>query len=156
MYQIRMVEQKRFDKNAAWMAKELQKFYQLQKQYLFLVNNDIKSVEGLVTYEVLKGMDVERIANRQKEIYKESSVRKRACKTMADVREFQIWHMQAQEELDDLKAEKREIKDNLKLVEDCKKELQQFTMLDLVSIEEKVSNTVQMPEYPYGMKGQRM
>lgn len=150
MYRIRMVEQKRFDKNAAWMAKELQKFYQLQKQYLFLVNNDIKSVEGLVTYEVLKGMDVERISNRQKEIYKESSVRKRACKTMADVREFQIWHMQAQEELDDLKAEKREIKDNLKLVEDCKKELQQFTMLDLVSIEEKVSNTIQMSEYPYG------
>ena len=150
MYRIRMVEQKRFDKNAAWMAKELQKFHQMQKEYLFLVNNDIKSVEGLITYEVLKGMDVERILNRQKEIYKESGARKRACKTMADVREFQIWHMQAQEELDDLKAEKREIKDNLKLVEGCKKELQQFTMLDLVSIEEKVSNTVQVPEYPYG------
>ena len=150
MYRIRMVEQKRFDKNAAWMAKELQKFHQLQKEYLFLVNNDIKSVEGLITYEVLKGMDVERISNRQKEIYKESGARKRACKTMADVREFQIWHMQAQEALDDLKAEKREIKDNLKLVEGCKKELQQFTMLDLVSIEEKVSNTVQVPEYPYG------
>ena len=27
MYRIRMVEQKRFDKNAAWMAKELQKFH---------------------------------------------------------------------------------------------------------------------------------
>ena len=149
MYRIRMVEQKRFDKNAAWMAKELQKFHQLQKEYLFLVNNDIKSVEGLIAYEVLKEIDVERISNRQKEIYKESGMRKRACKTMADVRDFQIWHMQAQEELDDLKAEKREIKDNLKLLEGCKKELQQFTMLDLVSIEEKVSNTVQVPEYPY-------
>lgn len=58
--------------------------------------------------------------------------------------------MQAQEELDDLKAEKRAIKDNLKLLEDCKKELQQFTMLDLVSIEGKISNTVQVPEYSYG------
>ena len=48
-----------------------------------------------------------------------------------------------------MKAEKREIKDNLKLVEGCKKKLQQFTMLNLVSIEEKVSNTVQVPEYPY-------
>lgn len=36
------------------------------------------------------------------------------------------------------------------MVEGCKKELQQFTMLDLVGIEEKVSNTVQVPEYPYG------
>lgn len=34
-----------------------------------------------------------------------------------------ILQMQAHEELDDLKAEKRAIKDNLKLVEDCKKEL---------------------------------
>lgn len=34
-------------------------------------------------------------------------MRKRACKTKAYVREFQIWHMQAQEEQDDLKAEKR-------------------------------------------------
>lgn len=66
IYRIRMVEQKRFDKNAAWMAKELQKFHQLQNEYLFLVNNDIKSMEGLVTYEVLKEMDVERISNRQK------------------------------------------------------------------------------------------
>lgn len=61
MYRICMVEQKRFDKNAAWMAKELQKFHQLQKEYLFLVNNDIKSVEGLVTYEVLKEMDVAKL-----------------------------------------------------------------------------------------------
>ena len=112
------------------------------------VTNDAMQIYGGAGF--MKGMDVERISNRQKEIYKESGARKRACKTMADVREFQIWHMQAQEELDDLKAEKREIKDNLKLVEGCKKELQQFTMLDLVSIEEKVSNTVQVPEYPYG------
>lgn len=34
-------------------------------------------------------------------------MRKRACKTKAYVRKFQIWHMQAQEEQDDLKAEKR-------------------------------------------------
>lgn len=30
MYRVRMVEQNRFDKNAAWLAQEFQRFHQLQ------------------------------------------------------------------------------------------------------------------------------
>lgn len=30
MYRVRMVQQNRFDKHAAWMAQELQRFHQLQ------------------------------------------------------------------------------------------------------------------------------
>ena len=149
MYRVRMVEQNRFDKNAAWMAKELQRFHQLQDQYLFLVRNDIKSVESLVTYEYFAGDKAEQISARQKEIYKESGPRKRACKTEDDIRDFQIWHMQAQEELDALKAEKKEIRNNLKLVEGCKQEYKRFTMVDLASVEEEVRNTVRVPEYPF-------
>lgn len=149
MYRVRMVEQNRFDKNAAWMARELQRFHQLQDQYLFLVRNDIKSVENLVTYEYFAGDRAEQISARQKEIYKEAGTRKRACKTEDDIRDFQIWHVQAQEELDALKAEKKEIRNNLKLVEGCKKEYKRFTMVDLASIEEEVRNTVRVPEYPF-------
>lgn len=103
-----------------------------------------------MTYEYFAGDRAERISARQKEIYKESGTRKRACKTEDGIRDFQIWHMQVQEELDDLKAEKRKIKNNLKLVEGCKKEYKRFTMVDLASIEEEVRNTVQVPKYPYG------
>ncbi len=152
MYRVRMVEQNRFEKNAAWMAKELQRFHQLQDQYLFLVRNDIKSVESLVAYEYLEGDRAEQISARQKEIYKETGTRKRACKTEDDIRDYQIWHMQAQEELDALKAEKKEIRNNLKLVESCKKEYKRFTMVDLASIEEEVRNTVRVPEYPFAVK----
>lgn len=60
--------------------------------YLFLVRNDIKSVESLISYQVLKESKVERISTRQKEIYKESGIRKRACKTEEDIRDFQVWH----------------------------------------------------------------
>lgn len=127
----------------------MQRFHQLQDQYLFLVRNDIKSVESLVTYEYFAGDKAEQISARQKEIYKESGTRKRACKTEDDIRDFQIWHMQAQEELDSLKAEKKEIRNNLKLVEDCKQEYKRFTMVDLASIEEEVRNTVRVPEYPF-------
>lgn len=155
MYRVRMVEQNRFDKNAAWMARELQRFHQLQDQYLFLVRNDIKSVESLVTYAYFEEDRAERISARQKEIYKESGTRKRACKTEDDIRDFQIWHMQAQEELDALKAEKKEIRNNLKLVEGCKKEYRRFTMVDLASIEEEVRNTVRVPEYPFAEEPMR-
>lgn len=92
---------------------------------------------------------MERISARQKEIYKESGTRKRACKIEDDIRDFQICHMQAQEELDALKAEKKEIRNNLKLVEGCKQEYKRFTMVDLASIEEEVRNTVRVPEYPF-------
>lgn len=122
MYRIRMVEQKLLDKHAAWMAKELQRFHQLQNEYLFLVKNDIKSVEGLITYEYVAGDRAERISARQKELYKESGTCKRACKTEEDIRDFQLCHMQAQKELGALKAEKKEIRSNLKIVEDCKQE----------------------------------
>lgn len=57
------------------------------------MRNDIKSVESLVAYEYLEGDRAERISVRQKEIYKESGTRKRACKTEDDIRDFQIWHM---------------------------------------------------------------
>lgn len=63
IYQARMVEQRRFDKHSAYLAKELERMNQLQEQYLFLVDNNIKTVEGLVTYQVLGERDVEKSLN---------------------------------------------------------------------------------------------
>ena len=90
IYQARMVEQRRFDKHSAYLAKELERMNQLQEQYLFLVDNNIKTVEGLVTYQVLGERDVEKISERQ-----QNRARKRACKTEEDIRDYQIWHMGA-------------------------------------------------------------
>lgn len=50
IYQARMMEQRRFDKHFAYLTKELERMNQLQEQYLFLVNNNIQTVEGLVAY----------------------------------------------------------------------------------------------------------
>ena len=46
IYQARMVEQRRFDKHCAYLARELERMNQLQEQYLFLVNNNIKNCGG--------------------------------------------------------------------------------------------------------------
>lgn len=152
IYQARMVEQRRFDKHAVYLAKELERMNRLQEQYLFLVKNDIKSVEGLIGYQVMRENEVEKISKRQKALYQENSVRKRACKTVEDVREYQLWHMDVQEKLDALKAEKRELNKSLKLVEACKAEYKTFSRFDYMNIEDEVRHSVEVPEYPYAEK----
>lgn len=154
IYQARMVEQRRFDKHAAYLAKELERMNRLQEQYLFLVKNDIKSVEGLIGYQVIRENEVEEISKRQKTLYQENSVRKRACKTMEDIREYQLWHMDVQTELDALKAEKKELNKNLKLVEACKAEYKTFSRFDYTDIEDEIRHSVEVPEYPYAEKKQ--
>ena len=50
---------------------------------------------------------------RDREIYRESSSRKRNIKNEEQYREYQIWHVGVQEELDELKQEKRNIKKHI-------------------------------------------
>lgn len=152
IYQARMVEQRRFDKHAAYLAKELERMNRLQEQYLFLVKYDIKSVEGLINYQVIRENEVEEISKRQKVLYQENSVRKRACKTVEDIREYQLWHMDVQTELDVLKAEKKELNKNLKLVEACKAEYKTFSRFDYTDIEDEIRHSIEVPEYPYAEK----
>ena len=152
IYQARMVEQRRFDKHSAYLAKELERMNQLQEQYLFLVNNNIKTVEGLVTYQVLGERDVEKISERQQELYQQNRARKRACKTEEDIRDYQIWHMGAQEKLDELKAEKKAINKKLKIAEGCVEEYKKFSMLDFSTIEDEIRNSIEVPKYPYAEK----
>lgn len=149
IYQARMVEQRRFDKHSAYLAKELERMKQLQEQYLFLVNNDIKSIEGLVTYQVLKERDMENISERQQELYQQNRAVKRACKTEEDIRDYQIWHMGVQAELDELKAEKKALNKNLRIAEGCVEEYKKFSMLDFSTIEDEIRNSIEVPEYPY-------
>ena len=152
IYQARMVEQRRFDKHSAYLAKELERMNQLQEQYLFLVNNNIKTVEGLVTYQVLGERDVEKISERQQELYQQNRVRKRTCKTEEDIRDYQIWHMGVQAELDKLKAEKKALNKNLRIAEGCVEEYKKFSMLDFSNIEDEIRNSIEVPEYPYAVE----
>ena len=122
LYRLRVVEQKRFVVGGAKYAEDLKRFHQLQDEYLLLVNNDIKSIVELVDFISEKEDRIQQIENRQKEIYRESSSRKRSIKNEEQYREYQIWHMEVQEELDELKQEKREIKRQIQLADDIIKE----------------------------------
>ena len=122
LYRLRVVEQKRFVVGGAKYAKDLKRFHQLQDEYLLLVNNDIKSVVELVDFISEKEDRIQQIEDRQKEIYRESSSRKRSIKNEEQYREYQIWHMEVQEELDELKQEKRNVKRQILLADDIIKE----------------------------------
>ena len=152
IYQARMVEQRRFDKHSAYLARELERMNQLQEQYLFLVNNNIKTVEGLVIYQVLGERDVEKISERQQELYQQNRARKRGCKTEEDIRDYQIWYMGVQAELDELKAEKKALNKNLRIAEGCVEEYKKFSMLDFSNIEDEIRNSIEVPEYPYAVE----
>ena len=82
-----------------------------------LVNNDIKNVGELVDFISGQEEKIQQIEDRQKEIYRESSSRKRSIKTETQYREYQIWHVEVQEELDKLKQEKRELKRQIQLAD---------------------------------------
>ena len=122
LYRLRVVEQKRFVVGGAKYAEDLKRFHRLQDEYLLLVNNDIKSVVELVDFIGEQEEKIQQIDDRQKEIYRESSSRKRSIKNEEQYREYQIWHTEVQEELDELKQEKREIKRQLQLADGIVKE----------------------------------
>ena len=122
LYRLRGVEQKRFVVGGAKYAEDLKRFHQLQDEYLLLVNNDIKSIVELVDFISEKEDRIQQIEDRQKEIYRESSSRKRSIKNEEQYREYQIWHMEVQEELDELKLEKRNVKRQIQLADDIIKE----------------------------------
>ncbi len=86
------------------------------------MNNDIKSIVELVDFISEKEDRIQQIEDRQKEIYRESSSRKRSIKNEEQYREYQICHMEEQEELDELKQEKRNVKRQIQLADDIIKE----------------------------------
>ena len=122
LYRLRIVEQKRFEVGGAKYTEDLKRFHQLQDEYLLLVNNDIKSVVELVDFIGEQKEKIQQIEDRQHEIYRESSSRKRSIKNEEQYREYQIWHVEVQEELDELKQEKKDIKRQIQLADGIIKE----------------------------------
>ena len=147
LYRLRIVEQKRFVVGGAKYTEDLKRFHRLQDEYLLLVNNDIKSVVELVDFISGQKEKMQQIEGRQKAIYRENSSRKRSIKTEAQYREYQMWHVEVQEELDELKQEKRELKRQLQLADSIVKE-DLYTAYYAVSGKEEIvaDRDVEIPE----------
>ena len=146
LYRLRIVEQKRFVVGGAKYTEDLKRFHQLQDEYLLLVNNDIRDVVGLIDFRSEQKDKIQRIDDRQQEIYRENSSRKRKIKTDEQYREYQLWHIGVQEELDELKQEKRDVKKQLQLVEGIMKQ-NLYTAYYAVSEDEEIvgDNEIEIP-----------
>ena len=157
LYRLRIVEQKRFVVGGAKYTEELKRFHQLQDEYLLLVNNDIKDIVELVNFRNKQEEKIQQIEDRQHEIYRESSSRKRSIKNEEQYREYQIWHMEVQEELDELKQEKRNVKRQIQLADDIIKE-DLYTAYYAVSGNEEIvaDRNVEIPGMEDDMLVERM
>lgn len=122
MYRLRMVEQNRFKVNAVKYAEDLKRFHQLQDEYLMLVDNSIRDFSDLLDYRSEQEKKMKEIDDRQHEIYRLSSSKKRAIKTEEQYRDYQLWHMDMQKELDVLKQQKKDAKKQIGLVDMAIKE----------------------------------
>ncbi len=122
MYRLRMVEQNRFKVNAVKYAEDLKRFHQLQDEYLMLVDNNIRDFSDLLDYRSEQEKKMKKIDDRQHEIYRLSSSKKRAIKTDEQYRNYQLWHMDMQKELGVLKQQKKDAKKQIGLVDMAIKE----------------------------------
>lgn len=122
MYRLGLIEKKCYQYRSAEMAKEIKRMQFLQEQYLFICKNEVSSIADLIRLKIEANQTLEDAGNRQKEIYKERTIRKRKCKTVEVFKEYQIWNLESANELDGLKAEKKQAKSDIRMINACMSE----------------------------------
>ena len=148
MYRLRMIEQKRFYVKSAKYAKDLMLFHKLQEEYLFLANNNIRTIEDLLDIREGKLERIDEITKIQDSIYKQNSSKKRACNSEGDWRAYQQWRIDEYSKLDQLKVEKKKNKNMVAMAERCLAE-KLDTAIDVVSEFEEINSTnkIEIPEF---------
>lgn len=148
MYRLRMIEQKRFYVKSAKYAKDLMLFHKLQEEYLFLANNNIRTIEDLLNIRESKLERIDEITKIQDSIYKQNSSKKRVCNSDGDWRAYQKWRIDEYSKLDQLKVEKKEAKNIIAMAERCLDE-KLDTAMDVISEFEEINatNKIEIPEF---------
>ena len=148
MYRLRMIEQKRFYVKSAKYAKDLMLFHKLQEEYLFLANNNIRTIEDLLDIRESKLESIDEITKIQDSIYKQNSSKKRACNSDGDWRAYQQWRIDEYSKLDQLKVEKKEAKNMVAMAERCLAEKLDTAMNVISEFEEiNATNKIEIPEF---------
>lgn len=148
MYRLRMIEQKRFYVKSAKYAKDLMLFHKLQEEYLFLANNNIRTLDDLLEIRESKLERIDEITKIQDSIYKQNSSKKRACNSDGHWRAYQQWRIDEYSKLDQLKVEKKEAKNMVAMAEKCLAE-KLDTAMDVISEFEEINSTnkIEIPEF---------
>lgn len=93
--------------------------HELQKEYLVVVQYDMKSFLDLFNLKLRLQRVIEELSRAQKKMYKERGIEKRACKTAEDFALFETSEPEYREKLEQIKLQKKENQKRLKAVERC-------------------------------------
>lgn len=105
-----------------------------------LVDNNIRDFSDLLDYRSEQEKKMKEIDDRQHEIYRLSSGKKRAIKTDEQYRNYQLWHMDMQKELDVLKQQKKDAEKQIGLVDMAIKENLYTAYHDVLEIGEFIDD----------------
>ena len=114
-----LAEKKRFSYGLAYLYEQIRKMNELQEEYLVIVKYDVKSFVDLFRLKQrLQHVD-EELCRTQKEMYRDRAVLKRSCKTAEDIASFEESEEDYRKRLEQVKLQKKDIRNKLKAVERC-------------------------------------
>lgn len=109
MYRLHLADRKRFTYKSAYLYEQIRKMHELQEEYLVVVRYDVKSYGDLFRLKLRLQQVDEELCKAQKEMYRDRSLQKRACKTAEDFALFEASEPKYREKLNRIKLEKKEI-----------------------------------------------
>lgn len=119
MYRLRLAEKKRFSYGSAYLYEQIQKLHELQEEYLVVVKYDVRSFADLYRLKQRLQHADDELCKTQKEMYRDRAVWKRSCKTEEEESAFEASEDDYREKLEQLKLQKKDIRDKLKAVVRC-------------------------------------
>lgn len=119
MYRLHLADRKRFTYKSAYLYEQIRKMHELQEEYLVVVRYDVKSFADLLHLKFRLQQVDEELCKAQKEMYRDRSLQKRACKTVEDLEFFEASESDYRERLEQLKFQKKDNLKKLKAVERC-------------------------------------
>jgi hypothetical protein len=152
MVRLRQIETCRFTEKAAGRYRDLKRMHELQEQYLYLVNHDIKSPEELLDRRNLLQGTISEVGDVQKQFYKDNRRQKAQMQKNPVMAAFyEAAYQDNMEKLASLKEEKKKLYRELALVEGIADEAIYRSFVHPVFDEERMADISRprIPESPW-------
>jgi len=152
IHRMRVVEKCRFQYKSARFKEDLERMHMLQEEYLFLCKKDIKSSVDIVTKIGLAKFDIQRLSEKQRNLYKERAEQKRKSVSENNFVHFISTESEYRNQLDDIKLEKKKLQSEISIGERCLNETLYVGLLVPEDIEIGNVYDVKVPEKPWYLK----
>lgn len=122
VYRLHVVQKYRFRYHYTRYKEDLEQMHKLQEEYLFLCRKNINSWADVFNAQRAAEKKVAEIDACKKELYKEHAQKKYQYEKDGDAAEFLFHEAEYRKKLDELKAERKEAKNEKNVAERCLKQ----------------------------------